>query len=44
MTKTIKKYQKMLIWQYQLWTLFDIFTTMDKAVNYELQVRLEDVR
>lgn len=44
MTKSITKYQKMLICLQQLWTLFDIFTTMDTAVNYELQVRMEDVR
>ncbi len=44
MTETIKRYQKMLIWQQQVWTLFYIFTTMDTAVNYELQVRMEDVR
>lgn len=39
-----EKYQKIILWQQQLWTLFYIFTTMDTAVNYELQVRLEDVR
>ncbi|CAM3080075.1 hypothetical protein FITA111629_02395 [Filibacter tadaridae] len=28
----------------QLWTMFDKFTTMVKAVNYDIEVRLEDVR
>lgn len=28
----------------QLWTLFDMFTTIDEAVNYEIVVRWEDLR
>ncbi len=38
LTREIPRFDK------QLWTLSDMFTTMGKAVNYEIQVRLEDVR